>query len=756
MGIIGSIRKHSWVAVAIVGIAIVAFIIGDLSKNWRGEPDMAAIEGVTLTRTHFEGLVNQEETKIKMFRSHFTGDPNPTLTSMEEKMIRDSVWANYVDEMVLGEELEKLGLEVSEAEMNDMYNGEFIHPQIYQALCDPRQDTTIELARASISRVIKESNRMDTINRLKWDELKRVVLRDRLRQKYVSLVASGFYMPTPIAKQMAEYGSQVANVDVVALRFDQVAESEVKLSDADYQKYYDEHKEEFRNFFDERRALDYVSFPIRPSAKDFAAAQDSANVAWARLKETPDSLSRELARLVKSESIKEFPYDSTYHRASYYPEGVRELVEASDKGAEIVPMQLGSRWYMGRVMGVDHRPDSIRTSVLFILNDNWNQNIKRDTARAEFLADSLLAELNAGRLDFDTAVSDFCDVKLAIDKEHLGDADWREEGTLDAFYNSIFERPGMKLSIFNGLNEKVVKVAEGGYLRFDFPDNLGHAIVKVTGKTEPVKKYRLALIVQEITPSNETVNETQNQAYKFLSDNRNAKSIAEAAQKQNFQWSTAYVQMMDDNLNNLDNARDVVKWAFEDNTKVGDVKGDVVLLDEIYVVVALRDVIQKGYYTLAQLRGDPAFENMVRLNKVGEIQMARAEKLAKSCKNIQDVAVSLNDSVVSIDSVSAFGYNFGGFGAERKVQSMVATSKGNGLLAPIKGTKGVYFVQVTGRGTVAPRDIESYRMESTMGNLRLLASPNRNMPSRHIQGDCMLFQWLRAKANVEDHRNLFY
>ena len=148
---------------------------------------------------------------------------------------------------------------------------------------------------------------------------------------------------------------------------------------------------------------------------------------------------------------------------------------------------------------------------------------------------------------------------------------------------------------------------------------------------------------------------------------------------------------------------------------------------------------------------------MVRLQKVGEVQMARAEKLAKNCKNIQDVAVSLNDSITFVDSIGIFGYNFGRFGAERKVQAMMVASKGNGLMGPVKGTKGVYFFQVKNRGSLPQMaDVEAFRMESMMGNLRTLGSPNRMLPSRYIQGDCMLFQWLRAKANVEDHRNLFY
>ena len=63
MGIIGSIRKHSWVAVLIVGIAIVAFIIGDLSKNNRTET-FAEIDGNKVTYDYYQRRLTEREKEI--------------------------------------------------------------------------------------------------------------------------------------------------------------------------------------------------------------------------------------------------------------------------------------------------------------------------------------------------------------------------------------------------------------------------------------------------------------------------------------------------------------------------------------------------------------------------------------------------------------------------------------------------------------------------------------------------------------------
>ena len=754
MGIIGSIRKHSGIAVTVVGLAIVIFIVtgNDSVLNWfkSDKNVIAEVDGVSLDRMQFADMIDQEEAKIRFFAQ----DPSLTFNSDTEKALRDSLWANFVDEIVIGEQLKKLGLDISEAEVNDMYTGTFIHPFFMQ---NPQlRDSTGQYNRALMAAQLKNYNKMDALNQSYWDETKRSITTDRLRQKYATLVYSGFYMPAPIAKQIAEYGSKGVNVSVVSMPYDRVADNEIQLTDADYQKYYDEHKEEYRNMSEEIRMLEYVTFAIAPSATDFAAAQDSAMSAWGRLQATPDS-SKRLARVVKSETIKEFAYDSLYHSASYYPEIFREKVEASAVGTEIEPMQIGDKWFMGRVMNIENRPDSIRTRVMFVFSDKLSSSFQRDSARADVLSDSLLSELNAGRLSFDSAVANYCDIKINMTPDSLGDIRWQEEGTFDLVYNSIFEQifRAQGVTFFKGINERIVATPQGGQFRFALPDELGYAIVKVTDKTAPVKKYRLALIAQEIRPSKETISQIESAANKFLSESRNDKTFEENARKQNMQVMTAYVRLMDDRLNNLDNARDVVKWAFDENTEVGQVNSVVASFDNAYAVVLLKDVFQKGYYTLAQVRSNPSFnfEQLVRMEKRIEIQMARAEKLAQSCKNIQDVAVSLNDSVVVLDSISLFADHFGGFGMEPRVQSVASVSKSNGLIGPIRGARGAYFVQVNNRFEMQKVDPEQLRLGQEYNTRSMIGRVQRG---RYLPMDRMIFWWLRANAKMEDHRDLMY
>ena len=132
MGIIGSIRKHSGIAVAVVGIAIVAFIIGDLAKNNRGVPDMGQIDDQTITYNRFNEKVEEMENSYKAQQGI------AQIPTDVEYQLRDQVWQNLVTETLTDKEFDKLGLQLTPAELNDMYMGTFIHPYIRQIFTDPQ------------------------------------------------------------------------------------------------------------------------------------------------------------------------------------------------------------------------------------------------------------------------------------------------------------------------------------------------------------------------------------------------------------------------------------------------------------------------------------------------------------------------------------------------------------------------------------------------------------------------------------------
>ena len=88
------------------------------------------------------------------------------------------------------------------------------------------------------------------------------------------------------------------------------------------------------------------------------------------------------------------------------------------------------------------------------------------------------------------------------------------------------------------------------------------------------------------------------------------------------QVRSARVTMMMDNMAGIRNARSIVQWAFNEDTKVGQVADQVYECDGMFVVVALKDVFKKGYATLDQVR--TMIEQPVRVEKKAAVLMARA------------------------------------------------------------------------------------------------------------------------------------
>lgn len=702
MGIIGSIRKHSGWAVAIVGIAILAFILGDLTKNNGGIPDVGKVNGEVLTSQRFNEKVAEMENNYKVQQQ------TTQVPAEMENQIREQVWAQFVDESLMEEQAAKLGLRVSPAEVNDMFTGRFIHPYVRQSFTDPQSG---QFDVRFVSQFIDNFDQLDTMRRMQWVELEKYCKTDREQQKYSTLINAGFYMPKALAAKVAEYAGTVANVRVVSMPFSSVSDDEAAVSDADYEKYYNEHKAEFR-VREELRDLEFIAFPVNPTQQDLADIQEQVNKVWAEFQTVPAD---EVAFFVNAESDRS--YDSSYRRANTFKAPFDEQIAAAKDGDMLAPVMAGNEWMMAKVISSAVRPDSLRASVVYILNQNAGGNIMRSDAQAKSLADSVLALVNGNKMTFEQAVEQFSDDPQK--GETKGDMDWQLDGG------------------YGFLNEELVNRPVGSCFVFEHPQGVGYFLVKVTDKTKAEKKYRVALITREIAASAATNRAVYNEANRFAGQNRNITDFTAAAQQQNLQVRNARVTMMSNNLSGIGNARSIVQWAYNEDTKVGAVADQVYECDGMFVVVALKDVFKKGFATLEQVR--PMIEQAVRLDKKGELLMARADEAVKAAQDITSIAVKLNTTVDTIDSVSFADYYFDRYGMEPKVQAAISAKKG-GLVGPVKGASGVYMVQIDSKAPRAAAD----------GQVTMQLEQGYRSKAR------MASQVLREQAKIVDQRNKFF
>ena len=705
MGIIGSIRKHSWIAVAVVGVAIVAFIIGDLTKNNRGIPDMGKINGTTITYQRFTELTEEMENNYKRQQgvSQVPADM--------DYQIREQVWQNLLTETLTDEQFAKLGLTVTPAEVSDMYVGTFVHPYLRQLFTDPK---TGEYRVQAIQYYVDNFENLDTAQRMEWAEVEKYVKQDRKQQKYSALISRGFYMPNAIAKQVAAMSNKLSNVTAVNCSFQSVDDSEITLEEADYQNYYNKHKAEFR-LRDEMREIEYIVYPIVPTQKDMADIQAAVEKTWEEFQTVePD----ELTFFVNAESDRS--YDSTYRKASEFASPMDSAIMAAGEGSLISPRIAGNEWMMAKVLKIANRPDSMRASVIYIFNDKVGGGITRGDEQAKQLADSVMNLVKSGAMTFEQAVEQYSDDPQKSTSN--GDMEWQLDGN------------------FGFLNEDIINTPEGGLFVKQHPSEVGYYVVKVTGKTALQRKYRVATIVRTIAASEATTRNIYNEANKFAGNNRTYAEMTAAAQQENLQVRNAMVTAMQYSISGINNARSIVQWAFNEKTQNGSVADQIFEVDDMYVVAALKDVYKVGYATLDQVRN--MIENQVRNEKKGELLMARMEEAKKASNDIYAIAAKVNSVVDTLDSISFNDYFLGKYGMEPKVQSAIAAAGENTLIGPIHGAQGVYMVKVNAKmdnpTPVDPANIRNQKEQSFMQGLRSVQ------------------QVLKDNAKVVDQRNKFF
>lgn len=709
MAIIGKIRKRAGIAVAIIALAIVSFILSDLLGGRQGSAPskLASINGADITFAEYEKAVTNAENNMK--QQYGTAN-----ISQEQSFVaKQQAYQTLLAQKLLHQECEKLGITVSEEEMNDMFFGEFIPLVVRQNFSDPK---TGQYNAQAIKQYIAQFDKLPEDQKASWNEFERYVKETRLQEKYNTLVASSFYMPKAIAAHMSEVSNKVVDSRYAVLPYQSVADNTVKVTEDDYKKYYEEHKNEFK-LFDEVRDLEFVKFSVLPSAADVKAINDSVVKTYAEFQALP---AEEIPSFVSISSDR--VYDSTYHKMDDLKTVFADsLLQNKKVGDFIAPFQQGNNWIMAKITDMQARPDSVRFSQLVVLNSNASKEIKRTPEQAKIFTDSLFNALKSNTAAFEQNVTKYSDDPEA--KNNFGDSDWLLDGQLPA-----------------EIYAQVKATNVGGLFVYNLPNEMGHCIIKVTNKTEPKNKMQLAMIVMGVRASDKTINETKDKADVFLGAVKTIADMKAQAQKQNINILLSTVNNMSYQLNGTPYCREIIRWAFNEDTKVGDVAPEVYQLQDMFIVVGLKDVKEKGILSYEQAK--PYIESQVKNEKKAEILLDKATKLQATNKSLETFATAAS---VQIDSASAINFAspyFAGAGPEMRVIGSLSSANATGMQKPIKGFNGVYVVNVD---RVYTRPVKE--------DVNLI---QQQYKTRSMQKAQMVLQSLQTKADITNNFPIFY
>ena len=231
MAIIGRIRKRGGLAVAIVAIAILAFIFSDLFTRNRdgGMPNkVASIDGMDININEYNSRSEMTENQMRQ------QTPEGKLTQEQSFQTKIMTFNQLVSEKLIKRECDALGITVGEDELTDMFLGTFISNIARQQFTDP---TTGQYNAQAVRQIMAQYDKMQPEQKAAWQEMRKSAVDERMQQKYGMILAKSFYMPKAMAKHLSNVYDQTADTRFVTLPYASIDDSKIKLTDKDYEKY---------------------------------------------------------------------------------------------------------------------------------------------------------------------------------------------------------------------------------------------------------------------------------------------------------------------------------------------------------------------------------------------------------------------------------------------------------------------------------------------------------------------------------------
>ena len=701
MAAIGNIRKHYGLLVAFVGLALLAFVLGDLFKstNSRQGTNVASVGNEKITYQDYSNMVsmNLENAKASNAGS-ITPEQNYSIhASTLEQMIRD---------IVMKREYKDLGLVVSSEELFDQFLGE--NPNQYVVSSFTGADGKFN--RELVETYIRDFQTLTPEMQANWLNFERAIKEYRLNTKYDNLLKKSFYLPTKLAERYYSDKNDKVSAEVYAIRYNTIADSTVVLSDADKKAFYEENKNKYQT--DATRAIDYIVFEIKPSKADIDFSRNLVN----DLKDDLASIEN-AASFVNANS--DLPFDSAWKSRTDVPAEFENAIFSNGAGFVYGPYENDGYYNVAKVLDVENRSDSLMASHILVSYANALRSTETRTKdEAKSLADSLLNVIKKDNSKIETLAKDFSDDPSA--QTNNGDLGWFTDGTMVYTFNEFVQDN---------------KVGTVGMVETPF----GYHIIKVTDRNEAAPKARIAVVANEITASTATYQNIFAEANRFVTENTTAEEFNAAIENQGLNKRTFPTMRTTTNyITGISNPRQIVRWAFDENTKVGDMSS-IFDLDDMYVVAVLTKAVEEGdapYQDIAE-----RYEYVIKKEKKGAMLAEQAKAYGTDYQKMID---NLKGEKTTVDNVTFEGRGFGNFGVEDKVIGTVIGMKEGEVSEPIIGGNGLYVVKVVKETPAA-----------TTTDYSNIQREQRSKYNNQILNNAV-YSALKDMTKIEDNSILFY
>jgi peptidyl-prolyl cis-trans isomerase D len=704
MAVLDKIRSKGVLLVGAVGLALLAFIVGDFLNSGssyfnKTREIVAEIVGEDINIKDYTASIEQmtEVYKIETGKSELNDEMMTQL--------RTSVWESLVNEKILNAEAKKLGLAVSADELSDRLIGNNIHPLIQQRRSFAGENGQFSRPILvqflnSLEQTPENGDMKQQIDKAKsyWKFWENTVKNSILQEKYNALISKSVSANSIDAKM--SYNDRKVSVDVayVVQPYYAIPDSAVKVSNSDIKERYNKQKEQYKQ--EANCAINYVTFNIKPLQEDFKDAEAWINRLSAEFKTTED-----VVGLVNSNS--DVMYTGKNYSLASVPANLKTFAFSGITGDIYGPIFENDTYTMARIMesGIS-QSDSVKLRHIFL--------VQKDEAKT----DSLLAALKSGA-DFASLAKKYSAVKQTADNG--GEIGWLQEGV------SGIEKEIITTAFAKPVNEV-----------FTIKNAQGTQIMQVTERTAARSKVKLAILERKVVPSSRSYSKIYNDAKQFAVD-MNAEKFEKVAKEKGYAVRPATDILQNaDRVGDIQKAREIVRWAFK--SEKGDVS-DVFDCGTQFVVALSTEVNEKGYRSVEKMTDQLKAE--ITKDKKAELMIKNLTAQLSKNPSLEALAAGFGDSVKVATAVNFAAYQFGNAGSEPTVIGKSTITPLNKVSAPIKGNAGVYVIRTSNK-VENPQPLDA-KMEIMQLNSRMSYS----LPY-------MIIQDMKDKADIVDNRMNFF
>lgn len=697
MATLQKIRNNAGLLVSIViGLALLAFIMGDLFRSGnsmfaKSRTEVAEIAGKSVGVEMYQGKIDEN---IENYKRN-TGQSTIDQPSIER--LRQQTWDQLVREYVMVDAYASLGIGISGEELFDMVQGNNIDPQILQIPIFKNQETG-QFDRSLVIQFLKNMELDPSGNaQTSWAAFETALVQQKIDQKYNTLIEKGLYTTKLQAQKESEAKNLKVDFDYVDVKYNTVSDSIISFTQNDLQAYYNKNIDSYKQ--EESREVNYVTFPVIASADDEKQTKD-----WIENLKTEFEAVENNQQFVSLNSDESF--DGTYYAENELPASIVSLFNA-EVGTVYGSYEEENAYKISKVVEFKSIPDSVKARHILIRPDGG--------VDAQAKADSLLNVIKKGGKFAELA------------KEYSQDGSAQEGGDLGWFSAGAMVPPFNDACFYGNKGDLVTVVSQ-----------FGVHVIEVLKQSAKSNKVQIATVVHHIEPSTRTYQDTYAAASKFGGTNRTFEDFKAGAEKESISLKTANIKRDDKNLANLENPRQLIRWAY---TGEKGAVSEIFEFGDVFVVATIKSVKEEGSAPFANVSME--IEREVKKAKKAEYLIAKMGEAKNNASTLQVVAERMNTVFKEAKNTNFAAYSISGLGFEPAVQAVAMQLPVDQISEPIEGKNGVYVVQV--KNIIQPDE-----------NLDINSDRNYLTRSYRSRVGYQVYEAIKVASEIEDNRANFY